>query len=184
MAFTRLRRAAALVLCAVALFGCTPQPAPTSLPPQTASPTPTPSSTPSATPTLSPDQQAAVQRVADYFATLNAVLLDERSPNELAKVARGNALADAQTSYNELKNAGYTVSGFVVVRDLRPSAPTSKGSRASISVSFCQDSTGREVTDKSGKVVVSGTVAAVVATVQQWTPDWFVTAFNEGGATC
>lgn len=183
MAFIRLAQAAVIGLCCGLLAGCTPG-AVASTPSVVETPTPSATPTASATSTISPDQDAAMHAVTDYFATLNAVFLDKQSPNALAKVARGTALTQAQRSYNELKNAGYSVAGEVSVTDLTPSDPTKSGSRTAITVTFCQDTTGRQITDKSGKTVVTGKVASTVATVQQWAPDWFVTAFKEGSGTC
>jgi hypothetical protein len=122
--------------------------------------------------------------VTKYFEVLNAVLVGDRSPNDLAQVARGDALTAARRSYNQIVNAGYRVSGGVVASALKPSAETAVGSRPTISVSFCQDTSQREITDKSGKSVVQGKVTPAVATVQAWSKQWFVTAFKEGSGTC
>lgn len=184
MAFRKLGTAVAFVACGLVLVGCTPGPTistPTAtVAPTTGSATPTPSDSP----TLSDDQAAAVSKVEEYFATLNGVLVDKRSPGDLATVARNAALADSQRGYNQIKMAGYRVTGSITISKLVPSEATKPGSRPQIAVTFCQDTTGRQISDKSGKPVVTGKVTSTLATVEQWPTAWFVTSFKDASGTC
>lgn len=184
MALNNLKRVVAVAVGVCVLSACTGDQLPTTTPVARTTPTPTLASTPTPSQTLTANQSASVEAVMKYFEVLNAVLVGDRSPNDLAKVARGDALTAARRSYNQIVNAGYRVTGGVVASGLKPAAETTDGSRPTISVSFCQDTSQRKIKDKSGESVVQGKATFAEAAVQAWSQQWFVTAFKEGGGTC
>lgn len=182
---TRCEYAGVAVSLLLGLTACTP--VSTATPSATVSPTPSVTSaspTPSSTPTWSADQQAAVDKVEAYYKVFNEVMRQERHPNDLATVARNDALGDAQRSYNQLGMAELTVQGDVVVGSLVPGTVKDSDDRPTVVVRLCEDTTSRQVVDKSGKQVGVGAVRSVKATLQAWDNQWFVTAFADGRGQC
>jgi len=185
---TRSEYVIAAVGLLLGLTACTP--ATTATPSATITPTPSvtsPSVTPSPTPTWSTDQQAAVKQVETYYRAFNEVMRQERHPNDLATVARNDALAEAQRTFNEFGMAGLTVKGEVVASDLVPGALRTTNDRPTVRVKLCDDSRGWSVVDDSGKDILAGSAKVIrplVSTVQSWDGDWYVTRLAKGDHTC
>lgn len=179
---------AAAVGLLLGLTACTP--ATTATPSATVSPTPSVTSaspTASPTPTWSTEQQAAVDKVVEYYTVFNEVMRQERHPNDLATVARNDALAEAQRTYNEFGMAGLTVKGEVVASAFIPGVVRTANDRPTVKVRFCDDSRGWSVVDDSGKDILAGSAKVIrplVSTVQSWDGDWYVTRFAKGDHTC
>lgn len=184
----RLIGAAALTVL-LGLAACTPSATETPTPtPSAVTPTPTVTLTPTeTTPTWSAEQRAAVDAVEKWYPIYNEVLRGERSPNDLATVARGELLTDTQRTYNDFGLAKLTVEGDVTVSDLVPSELT-ENDRPTIAVDLCEDSTKWSVLDSDGNDVLKlddKIVRPLVITVEQWRKDgWFVTASKKGSRSC
>lgn len=135
----------------------------------------------------SAEQEAALEVVERWFVTYNEVLQGERNVNDLALAARGEALQDAQQTYNQFALANLTVEGDVVATMLVPSEP-SRAERTVVAVDLCQDTTGWKVLDADGNDAVeldAKGVRPLIATVEEWPDDgWFVTSFAKGERAC
>lgn len=170
------------------LTACTP--ATTATPSAIVTPTPSvtiPSVTPSPTPTWSTDQQAAVNKVKQYYRVAGEVMSGERSANDLAKFARDPALGEAVRYYNTLFGNGLKEDGTVDISELEPSAVRTSGKRPAVAVQLCQDTTRLQVLDKKGDDVLeagSKKVSPMVVTVQRWGDEWFVTDLGAGKHAC
>ena len=185
MAFRKLGTAVTFAVCGLFLASCTPsQAAPT--PSVTLPTSPSPSATPTTMPTFSAVQDAAASKVVDYYRVFNQVMTRDVSPNDLARVARGAALAEAQTSYNTFGNASLTVKGSVKATIVTVSSPQ-EGKRLSVIVSLCDDARDWQVVDKSGKDILSSSAKVIRpldAKIEQWPDGWYVTKFVEGKHQC
>ncbi len=187
------RRVVAVVSVAVlCLMGCAPAPveSPSPIPPTSAPVRPTSTATPATTetmPVLSAEQQAAVNAVEKWYLIYNEVLRRERDPNDLARAARGSALADAQVTYNQLGMADLTVEGEITISELAPGELASK-QRKLVLVEICEDMSRWSVLDSDGNDTLSldsKVVRPLVVTVEEWPKDgWFVSSITGGEQSC
>ncbi|MBM6402287.1 hypothetical protein [Phycicoccus sonneratiae] len=150
--------AAVAVLAAVALAGCNDGDATPTVSSATQTATATSassSSTPTPTKSLTPAEQDLVdaeQSVIDYWRVLDSTGADPKSNlNVLATVARGQALAQWQSTLSDYRSKGWVQQGAAKVVD--PAA--AKKANKKFSVTACIDVTGVEVVDASGKSVVA-----------------------------
>lgn len=129
----------------------------------------------------------AVNTVERWFGIYNEVLRGERNPNDLALAARGDALQDAQQTYNQFALAKLAGEGDVLATSLLPSELL-HAERITVAVDLCQDTTGWKVLDSDGNDTVeldAKVVRPLVATVEEWPDDgWFVTSFAKGEQAC
>lgn len=144
--------AAAFLLTACSGNGGTPQ-ASSSQPSSvtsSASSTPTPSTSAAAT-----AEEEAQQAIVAYWAALDALASDpDKSLSDLNVVARDQALAQWQRNLTDLRGAGRTRVGNVVVRD---SQATFDQASSLYTVTACIDVSAVNVIDKDGKSVVLAT---------------------------
>lgn len=180
------------VLC---LAGCAPGPSemptwtpPPSTPVTSPGPTETPTPTPTPpTPAWSDEQQAAVDAVEKWFLIYNEVLQGERGPGDFVLAGRREIVDDAGLTYNQFKNANLTVKGDIVISALTPGEPSDE-ERQTVLVAFCQDTTGWQVLDESGKDTLkleAKVVRPLAAVVEEWPGDgWYLTSLTKGDQKC
>lgn len=148
---------AAAVLISATLVGCNDGDAtPTvSSPTQGTTTTGAPSSsTPTPTKSLTPAEQdlgAAEQSVTDYWRVLDSTASDPKSNlNVLATVARGQALAQWQSTLSEYRSKGWVQQGMASVVD-----PAATKANKKFTVTACIDVSAVDVVDAAGKSVVA-----------------------------
>ena len=166
-AWSRLRRALAMVVVLAAAAGCTPVGAttptasptpPTSPPRATSTPSVVPTQTPSVTPsaTWSVEQAAAVDAVTKFSAADDEIGANPSSFTKkemtalMEQYSGGGALDSTERWHLRLREKGYRMVGSMRILSTVATEPVDEDRGVAVKVIRCQDQRDGQVVDKQG----------------------------------